>query len=271
MQRIIIRNLFLMVILLFIITQNVYAQAEQHGIVMEYNGREKKNPLSQVEIFVQNAGSTVSDADGRFLLKFRTLKAGDKVVVRRIEKTDYELFNRDALDQWNISRREGEFFTIVMCRTDRLKDLRDHYYTLASQSYERQMKKESERLAALKREGRLQEAEYKKRLQMLRDEYEERLEHIDNYVDRFARIDLSELSEQEARIIEMVQQGDIDGAIKAYEEMELERQFEKAALIRQQTGRAIDSLKSYKACQEAYLDSLQKIIERHNQLKKTQP
>lgn len=264
-----IHNRCFSVVLLITIALNAHAQVVQRGIVLEYNGREQKTPLGQVEILVQNAGSTVSSADGRFMLNFRTLKAGDKVMVRRIEKVGYELFNRDALDQWIISRHEGENFTIVMCRTEKLKDLRDQYYRVAMQSYDRQMKKDSLKLVALLRESRLQETEYKKRLQELRDEYEERLEHVENYIDRFARIDLSQLSEQEARIIEMVQQGDIDGAVKAYEEMELEQKYEQAVRIKQRTGSAIDSLKKYKANQEAYRDSLQQAIRRRNELKTT--
>ena len=244
-----------------------YGQAHIQGIVLEYNEKQKKTPLGQVEILVQNAGSTVSNADGHFILNFRTLKPGDKVVVRRIEKPQYEIFNRDALDQWTVSRRGDELFTIVMCRSDKFKRLRDKYFQVASQSYALQMKKERDQLAALKREGKLLETEYQSKLQRLSDEYEERLEHLDNYVDRFARIDLSELSKQEAHIIEMVQQGDIDGAIKAYEDMELEYQYEEAAKNRQKTKNAIDSLEARKKAHEAYRDSIQKAIERRDSLK----
>ena len=258
---------FVSAVLLITIALSAHAQISQRGIVLEYNGREQKTPLSQVEIRVQNAGSTISGADGRFTLNFRTLKAGDKVVVRRIEKTGYELFNTDAIDQWNIGRTEGENFTIVMCRTEQLRQLREQYLQAASNSYKQQMKKESDQLAALQRQGKLQEREYKNRQKQLQDEYEEWMEHIDNYIDRFARIDLSQLSDQEASIIEMVQQGDIDGAIKAYEEMELERQYEQAALTRQQTRRAIDSLTASKAKHEAYRDSLRQAIKRRDKLK----
>ena len=109
-----------------------FSQVCQHGLVLEYNEKHEKTPLGQVEILVQNAGSTVSNTNGSFTLNFRTLKHGDKVVVRRIEKPEYELFNRDAIDQWIISRSENDIFTIVMCRSDRLKRLRDNYYKIAN-------------------------------------------------------------------------------------------------------------------------------------------
>lgn len=198
------------------IHNNAWSQTLQRGIVKEYNEQLAKTPLGQVEIVVTNASSTVSDSEGRFSLQFRTSKSGDKVNVRRVERLGYEVFNKDALAQWYITK-DGNPFSIVMCRSDKFKRIRDNYNSISSASYEKQREKEEKLLEEEYRKGILKEEEYRLRIEELKDEYERQLEDLDNYIDRFARIDLSELSKQEASIIVCVQKGDMDEAISLYE------------------------------------------------------
>lgn len=97
------RFLFSVITIVLVTLMNVlYAQSTQSGIVLEYDGNNKKKPLANVEIVVNNAGSTVSDAHGKFNLNFRTLKPGDKITVRRVEKLGYEVFNTEAVSQFTI-------------------------------------------------------------------------------------------------------------------------------------------------------------------------
>ena len=227
------------------------AQCVQKCVVMEYNETEKKSPLGGVEVLVINAGSTISDSNGNVTLKFRTQKPGDRVTVRRIEKSGYEIFNKDALLQWNITK-EG-VFQIVMCRSDRFKQIRDNYFAISSASYAKQRKAEEAKLQALKKQGRIKQAEYEKEIARIKEEYEQRLMDIDAYIDRFARIDLSELSAEEAKAIELFRNGDIEGAIKAYEDMKLEEQY-------------FQSVKNYQKAEKA-ADTLGVIIKKHEELR----
>lgn len=115
------------------------AQTQQNGIIQEYNESAKKTALPGVEINVRSANSTVSDKDGNFALQFLTLSPGEKVNVRRIEKLGYEVFNKEAVEQWNINPQTP--FVIIMCRSDRFKKIRDNYERVSSESYARQLKK----------------------------------------------------------------------------------------------------------------------------------
>lgn len=204
-----------------------FAQSTQNGVIKEYNDAKKKTPLAGVEIIVNNAGKNVSAKNGTFTLTFRTLKPGDKVEVRKIEKAGYEIFNKDALDTWRIAN-DGSEFTIVLCKSAKFKALKDQYNAVASKSYAQQQKKDEERLANLLKEGKLQQAEYEKQLKELKDRYDEQLENLDNYIDRFARIDLETISKEEQKIIEMVKAGKIDDAIATYEAMNLEDKYAQA-------------------------------------------
>ena len=242
-----------------------YAQSTQIGFVKEYNEKLVKTPLGQVEIVISNASSTVSDANGIFQLQFRTLKPGDKVNVRRIEKNGYEVFNKEALEQWYISRNNSPF-TIVMCRSDRFKRIRDAYSRVSSESYEKALKKEETRLDAERKAGKLKQDEYETALKKLNEEYDRQLEDLDNYVDRFARIDLSELSAAEAEIIELVQHGDIDEAIRRYEQQHLEDRYKEQVLVSSKAQAAIDTLAMVKNQALMSRDSLFASILRKNEM-----
>lgn len=253
-------NKFLFFIILSIPSTLCKAQTMQSGIVMEYNEKNQKTVLPGVEIVISNAGATTSGTDGKFKLSFRTLKPGDKVLYKRIEKLGYELFNTEALSQWYISRNDVPF-TIIMCRSDKFKRIRDNYFRISSQSYAKQYKKEQEELAKRRKKGELQKEQYKMELIALKNSYEQQLENLDSYIDHFARIDLSSLSETEQKIIALVQQGKIEEAISEYEQQDYLAQYKRLTDNIRNIDKAlskIDDLLGYKI---ESIDSLRKVVE----------
>lgn len=254
----------LFVCLLSLVSAASFGQSTQPGFVKEYNERMQKTPLSEVNIVISNASTTASGKDGHFMLQFRTLKPGDKVNVRRIEKLGYEIFNKEALEQWFISRNKQPF-TVIMCKSDRFKRIRDTYSRVSSDSYEKQLKKEEARLQAERKAGKLKEAEYEAALKKLNDEYDQQLENLDNYVDRFARIDLSELSTVEAKIIELVQNGHIEEAIRKYEQQNLEEKYKQQVSVGRKAQAGIDALTTVKIQSQISRDSLFASIKRKNE------
>lgn len=219
------RKFFIFICLLFS-ALFANAQTTQKGRVLQYNGKLAKTPLNAVEIAVYNAGTTSSAADGSFKLDFRSLKVGDKVSYRRIEKLGYEIFNKEALDQWYISANVNPFL-IVMCETSRFKEIRDNYERIASNSYARQQKAEEEKLNHDLKEGILTKKEYDNRINEIKEYYYDLFENMDNYIDQFSRIDLSSLSKQEQKIIDLIQNGKIDDAIKLYERLNFAKVYQK--------------------------------------------
>ena len=216
-------------------TTSIQAQATQPGKVQEYRGEKPKAPLAGVEMSIRYASSTVSDKNGEFKLEFQTLQPGAKVNTRKIEKTGYEIFNKDALEQWNINPDEP--FIIVMVRCEMFKELRDMYSRVSSQNYEKQYLKEKELLEAERNAGRMTEEELRKQIISLQEEYERKIDSLDIFVDRFARIDLGELTKSEQKIIELVQKGQIEEAIEEYKKLDLVNKYlketeEKAVLSR---------------------------------------
>lgn len=199
------------------------AQVTQKGVVKEYNEKAQKTPLAGVELNVRSANSTVSDKNGNFSLNFLTLKAGDRINVRDIKKGGFEIFNKDALEQWNLNPNAP--FSIVMCRSDKFKAICDNYYSKASVNYKKQYNKEISAVNKLKKEGKLKDEEYSKKLTEIQENYDRQLDNLDKYVDRLARIDLSEISDQIQHILNLVNEGKVEDAVKIYDDLNLLNKF----------------------------------------------
>lgn len=241
----------------------VGAKTVQTGVVREYKGKAKKTALAGVELQVYPAQSTASDRNGNFRLEFLTLKPGERINVRRIEKEGYEIFNKDALEQWNLNPTAP--FMIVMCRSNMFKQLKDTYYKNSGERYARQYRKAQDELKRLKEQNKIQQKEYIERLEQLEQEYGRQLENLDNYVDRFARIDLSEISPVEQEIIELVQAGKIDEAIAKYEELNAKEKLLDGISKRKEVGEAISTLTEVDRNLAADNDTLYAVVERQIQ------
>lgn len=241
----------------------LFAQSQQQVMVREYREKSQKTPLEGVSLSVQNAGSSISDEQGSMTLQFRTLKAGDAVQIRRVDLAGYEIFNREAVEQWTISPQQA--FNLVLCRSDRFKQLRDQYMRVSSASYERQYKQDQARLAALRKENKLQEEAYQQQLSELENNYYEQLDNLENYVDRFARIDLSELNAQEQHLIELVQEGKIEEAIQLYESADYLSQYTTQVNDLKEINRAQAVLAQVEAEKLSARDKVQAAINRQVQ------
>lgn len=202
-----------------------WAQSSQQVLVLEYMGTEQKRPLEGVSLSVQNAATTMSDASGQLMLQFRSLKAGDAVQLRRVDLSGYEVFNQEAVDAWTISPSRP--FTLVLCQSEKFRALCEKYQATAIASYQRQLERENAAVAKLLKEGKIKKQEHDEKLAALARQYNEQLDNLEMYVERFARIDLSEVDAEEQQIILLVQEGEIDEAIRRYEELNLLARYQQ--------------------------------------------
>lgn len=200
------------------------AQSVQQCIVMQYNGQQDKTPLGGVSVTAAGAGSVMSGDDGRFSLNFRTLRAGDQIRFRRIDLAGYEVMNTEALDAMRVG--EGTL-TIILCQSEELNRLRDGYHSAAAQRYQKQLQEAQQQVEALKQEGKLRDEEFARRMDELEETFEQQMQTLDTYVDKFARIDLSELDAYEQKIIALVQEGKFDEAIALYDDQHLTERLQQ--------------------------------------------
>ena len=207
----------------------LHAQSVQQGKVLEYQGSAPKTPLAGVSIAAKGAAVVQSNAEGQFSLDFRTLHAGDAIQFRRVELNGYEVMNQEALEVARVARNNdnanlkhnGASLNIVMIRKEALRQLRDGYRSVAAQRYKQQHKASTEEIERLMKAGQLAEEQYNERMNALEEAYEDKLTKLETYIDKFARIDLSDLDQDEQQIIDLVQAGNFDEALDLYDKQNL--------------------------------------------------
>ena len=127
------KRTILTLIIIFATALTAMAQATQPCVVKQYNQKQQKSPLAGVQVTVSNAGNTTSGADGRLTLTFRTLKPGDRVSLISAKKLGYEIFNKQAVEQWIIAR--GATFELVLVRSDYFAQLKEKLTQSSTDSY----------------------------------------------------------------------------------------------------------------------------------------
>ena len=226
------RPIFTLLILVTALT--TLAQATQPCVVKQYKQKQQKTPLAGVQVEVRDAQSATSATNGAVTLQIATLKPGDRVTVRRIIKPGYEIFNKAVIDQWTITR--GATTEIVLVQSSYFTQLKSKLTQSSTDNYKKKYEQEKAEKERLLKAGKLKEEEYRQQLNDLEDQYDNALKNLDNYIDQFARIDLSEVSAEEQRILDMVQAGQIDEAVKAYEALDISGKLRQA----RENVRAID-------------------------------
>lgn len=232
------RSAALFIVLQIFTIGTIYAQTTQAGRVVEYNGEHSKTPIAGVELNIKNAATTVSGADGRFILEFKTMRPGQHINVNSIIKEGYEIFHLDAIEQWNINPDVP--FTIVMVNSARFKERCEKFFSTSSHSYRTQHEADLRVLETEREEGRLTAERYKQEREALIANYESQLKNITAYINRFARIDLENLSLVEREIISAIEDGNIDKAIEMYDKQKLVQTFLTQVEQRKQMLKAMD-------------------------------
>ena len=241
-------------LLILVITLTALAQATQPCIVKQYNQKQQKTPLAGVQVEVRDAQSATSAANGAVTLQFATLKPGDRVTVRRITKPGYEIFNKAVIDQWTITR--GATTEIVLVQSSYFTQLKSKLTQSSTDNYKKKYEQEKAEKERLLKAGKLKEEEYRQQLNDLEDQYDNALKNLDNYIDQFARIDLSEVSAEEQRILDMVEAGKIDEAVKAYEALDISGKLRQARENKKALSEAKARIEEEEAQQEQAIKDL---------------
>ena len=239
----------------------VMAQATQPCVVKQYNQKQQKTPLAGVQVEVRGAQTATSAANGAVTLQFATLKAGDRVPFRSATKAGFELMNKTAVEQWNISRDQKPF-EIVLIQSAYFTQLKGKLKQSSVDSYHEKYEKARADLEKLQKEGKLKEQEYYDKLNELEDRYDSQLKNLDAYVDQFARIDLSELSEQEQQFIELAHAGRLDEAAEAYNTLNAAGKYITAVENVRRLNEDIAKLEDEKAQQQEAAKTFFAMLER---------
>lgn len=197
-----------------------FAQATQQCIVKQYNQRKPKTPLSGVIVIAKGSNTGVSTDDGKVTLTFNTLKPGDRICDVVAIKDGYEIYNKEVVENWIISRIQSAF-ELIMVRSDYFSQYKAKLTQVSQENYQKKYEQAKRELQQSREAGKLKEEELLKKYQELDERYHKLLQSLNSHVDQLARIDLSAITAEEQRIVGMVQEGKIDEAVEAYANMKL--------------------------------------------------
>ena len=208
------------IVLLLMMTTLAFGQATQLCVVKQYNQQKPKTPLSGVTVFAQNSNTAVSGIDGKLKLSFITLKPGHKIRDVVASKAGYEIFNKDVVNNWIISRDQS-IFELLMVQSDYFLRYKTQLKKVSQDNYRKKYEQAERDLLKLQEEGKMKEEVLLKQYQELNERYQEALKKLDKHIDFFARIDLSEITTKEQQILKMIEEGKMDEAVKAYADLGL--------------------------------------------------
>lgn len=204
---------------------SLYAQSEQRGVVLEYIPGEEPQPLATVEVKVYGAGTTHTERDGCFLLKFRSSKVG-QCLKATIVKQGYEVLNEEALSHW-VHARDTSVFIVWMCPTSRLQECRDAYNAEQSDFFREQFELRQQRFNNLHTHwlqrmeaNSLQLANLQNQLQSMNDIWSYELDSLID-VDEDLKLLRNTLSEKESTVHQIKQQ--LQAAIAELEKQDATR------------------------------------------------
>ena len=216
-------------------TYNVLAQSVfvQKGITFRYNGKNPRTPLGGV--YVKTATSpngVVSDENnGVFFLKLQNVKMGDRLGRATVSKTGLMVFNQQAVDEWS-ARKEP--LKLILCDANQFQKQKNNLISIGRNQAEKKYKK---RLAELEKKNKAQQLtldEYYAKLDSINRDRDNAEKHMEEYADMFARIDESEVDTLAQRAIELFNQGQLEEAIKLFEQGNYLEKLDDALKIKTQ-------------------------------------
>ena len=214
---------------------NVAAQSVlvQKGITYRYNGKNPRIPIGGV--YVKTATSpngVVSDeSNGTFALKLLNIKMGDRLGRATVNKAGLMIFNQQAVDEWN-ARKEP--LKLILCDANQFQKQKNNLIAIGRNQAEKKYKK---RLAELEKKNKAQQLtldEYYAKLDSINRERDNAEKHMDEYADMFARIDESEVDTLAQRAIELFNQGQLEEAIRLFEQGNYLKKIDDALKIKTQ-------------------------------------
>ena len=215
------RRLILLFVAFSLSCASLSAQLVQKGLALLQNSG--KQPLAQVSLLVSGAAPATSDSRGQFNLHFATHKEGDQVRTIQIDKPGYELVNLKDVELWNLSATIR--FVVVMCPKGALEESRRRYYKLGEDRYRRLYQEKLGELERALAEHNLQEKEYLAKMVDANRQLQRAMARLESFCDRFARINRDMLDELDKQALDKLDQGDVEGAIRVYEEARLLETF----------------------------------------------
>ena len=219
-------------------TATVCAQVSQKGKVRIYNSQ--NTPLAGVQLIANGAPATDSDSDGNFSLDFTENQPGTAISSPHIYKKGYEVVNKDVIDGWILSEKRP--MDIVMAVKGTVEEQKNRYYAIAVDHFTKLRNRTVKEINDMYNRQKITAAERSLRLQKLAEENSAFMKRLDEYAEKFARINPDDVNTIEKQVLELVNNGKLTEAVELYNSSGLISQAREKLQQRQQADEDIESL-----------------------------
>ena len=202
------------VFIFLVINSQVYSQVNQHGRTLEQNSNH--TPVSSVALRFIGAAPATSDNDGNYVLKFNKLKAGELLLMDKVEKAGYEIVNKETLLGWHAT--EERSCDIILSLKSKITSERERYFKIGKSSYLARFNSAVEELDKLG----LEKEKYDQLYDSLNYELKKNLLSLNDYADILARMNRDDLSSFHNRVLELIDNSDFVTAIQLLDSANVE-------------------------------------------------
>ena len=241
---------------------NMLAQSVfvQKGITFRYNGKNPRTPLGGVYVKTATSpnGVVSNENNGVFFLKLQNIKMGDRLGRATVSKKGLMVFNQQAVDEWS-ARKEP--LKLILCDANQFQKQKNNLISIGRNQAEKKYKK---RLAELEKKNKAQQLtldEYHAKLDSINRDRDNAEKHMEEYADMFARIDESEVDTLAQRAIELFNQGQLEEAIKLFEQGNYLEKLDDALKVKTQAEKLRQKADSAEVLADKDIEEYKKSIQ----------
>ena len=223
----------MLLILLAILSIGNALAIDQIGVAYRYNGKKQRTPLGGVYIKVATSpnGVVSQEQNGQFVLKLKDIKMGDAMGTAIVQKTGMMVFNKEEVNRWHVQKGA---LVLIVCDANEFQKQKAQLITIGRNQAEKKYKQKIELLKAQNAKQQLSLDQYYAKLDSIEKEKNNALAHMDEYADMFARIDESEIDTLAQRAVELFNQGQLEEAIKLFEQGNYLEKLDDALKVKKQ-------------------------------------
>ena len=206
------RIYWLTIVLMMAMSVPMLAQTQQ-GIVKTIGRPNKPGvPLANVTIRMRGMFNVVvSSQDGTFSLLMTGKKDGDAIVLQSVQKTGYELKDRELTGRSLVFSSQVPIEILMVDQRQLAADkqrIEENAYRVAERNYQKKLKV----LDDQRKNSEMTAEAYRHELQQLQEKYEKYLSLIGDMADRYARTDYDQLDSIDREINICIENGELDKA-----------------------------------------------------------
>lgn len=221
-----------------LLSGSAYAQMSQKGTVQIFNSN--KSPLPGVQLTATDAPATDTDANGNFQFNFSKQKPGMAIASPNVYKKGYELVNKDMINGWILSEKRP--LSIVMAPEGTIEESKSKYYSISVAHFSKKQEKAIEEINQLYIAQKISLQERSDRLKAMAEESRSFMNQIDQYAEKFARINPDDINAIEKQVLELVNAGKLSEAIELYNKSGIITQAREKLLQKTKAEEDIDKL-----------------------------